>query len=157
ASGEVTVTGLSWPSADADALAVRVLERLGLEIGAGAGAVTARRAPGAPLSPVRISATDFPDAVPALAALAALAEGESRFEGIGHLRIKESDRIEALAALLTDAGASAEARDNCLVVVGPAAALGGAARRLRTSNDHRIAMAGALLSLALPGLLIENP
>src|SRR5262249_57664465 len=135
--------GRCGPGADAEAVAVGVVERLGVEIGAGAGAVTARRAPGAPLSPVRISATDFPDAVPALAALTALAEGESRFEGIGHLRIKESDRIEALAALLTDAGASAKARDNCLVVVGPAPALGRAPRPLRTSHDPRLATARA--------------
>lgn len=156
AGGSVTVTGLSWPSGDADARALAILERMGLEITASAGKVTSRSR--GTLEPVRVEATDFPDAVPTLASLAALAPGESRFDGIGHLREKESDRIASLAALLTAAGAGAEARDNSLVVKGAASPRPDrGAVRLPTFGDHRIAMGGALLSLARPGLLIENP
>ncbi len=156
AGGRVTVTGLVFPSADADAGALAVLERLGLEVEGRSGAVTVRGRR-ADLRPVAVTATDFPDAVPALAALAALASGQSRFDGVAHLRLKESDRIASLAALLTAAGASARALEDGLVVEGPAAALAGGAAKLPTFGDHRIAMAGALLSLGLPGLLIENP
>jgi 3-phosphoshikimate 1-carboxyvinyltransferase len=156
AGGEVTVTGLAWPSADADAGALAVFERMGIEISAGSGMVSARRH--GSLRAVEVTATDFPDSVPVLAALAALAPGESRFDGIGHLRIKESDRIASLASLLGAAGVPVEARDNSLVVKGPASARpGGGTVRLPTFGDHRIAMAGALLSLALPRLLVENP
>ena len=157
AGGSVTVTGLDWPSGDADAGAIPVLERMGLEIEASAGAITARGRRGA-LQPVTVAATDFPDAVPALAALAARAPGRSRFEGIAHLRLKESDRIEAVASLLNASGARAEAGADSLSVegaTGPPAA--GPARKLPTFGDHRIVMAAALLSLAVPGLLIENP
>ena len=156
AGGRVTVTGLVSPSPDADAGALPVLERMGLELEWGSGALTCR-ARRAGLRPVAVVATEFPDAVPALASLAALAPGESRFEGIAHLRLKESDRIASLAALLTAAGATARALDACLVVEGPAVPRAGGAVRLPTLGDHRIAMAGGLLSLALPGLLIENP
>ena len=156
AGGEVTVTGLVTPSADADALALPVLERMGVELAWGTGAVTARARRGA-LSPVSVVATDFPDAVPALAALAALAQGESRFEGIAHLRLKESDRIAALAALLTAAGARASATEKSLVVEGPVRPREGGVVRLPSFGDHRIAMAGGLLSLALPDLMIESP
>ena len=156
AGGQVTVTGLVTRSADADARALPVLERMGFALARGTGVVTARARRGA-LSPVTVVATDFPDAVPALAALAALAPGESRFEGIAHLRLKESDRIEALAALLTAAGARARAFEESLVVEGPPEPRAGGAVRLPTFGDHRIVMAGGLLSLALPGLLIENP
>src|SRR5258706_16303600 len=156
AGGEATVTGLVTPSADADARALPVLERMGIALAWGAGAVTARARRGA-LSPVTVVATDFPDAVPALAALAVLAPGESRFEGIAHLRLKESDRLAALAALLTAARATASAREASLVVAGPAGPRAGGAVRLLTFGDHRIAMAAGLLSLALPALLIENP
>ncbi len=159
--GGVTVTGLVWPSGDADAAALSVLERLGLAIETSADAVTARSRGGGegPLRPVTVVATDFPDAVPVLAALAARAAGRSRFSGVAHLRLKESDRIEAIASLLTAAGAGAQAlADDGLVVEGrtdlPPA---GPARKLPTFGDHRIAMAAALLSLALPDLLIENP
>ena len=150
------MTGLVAPSADADARALPVLERMGVKLAWGMGAVTARARRGA-LSPVTAVATDFPDAVPALAALAALAPGESRFEGIAHLRLKESDRIAALAALLTAAGARASAMEDSLVVEGPAGPRADSVVRLPTFGDHRIAMAGGLLALALPGLLIESP
>jgi 3-phosphoshikimate 1-carboxyvinyltransferase len=153
--GEVVVRRLRWPAADADARALPVLELLGLTIAAKEGSVGAARE-GA-LSPVRVRATDFPDAVPALAALAALAQGESRFEGVGHLRLKESDRITALERLLTAAGGQARGEGDALVVVGPLPAGNPGSRRLPTFNDHRIAMAAALLSLARPGFLIENP
>lgn len=157
AGGSVTVTGLAWPSGDADAGALAVLERMGLEIEASAEAITARCNRGA-LRPVTVIATDFPDAVPVLAALASRAPGESRFEGIAHLRLKESDRIEAIASLLAAAGAAAEARADGLSVEGAAdPPVAGGARKVPTFGDHRIAMAGALLSLAMPDLLIENP
>jgi 3-phosphoshikimate 1-carboxyvinyltransferase len=155
AGGRVTVTGLVFPSADADARALPVLERMGLKVEGANGAVSVR-ARREDLRPVAVIATEFPDAVPGLAALACLARGESRFEGIAHLRLKESDRLAALAALLTAAGATATAHEGSLVVEGPAAPRT-AAVRLPTFGDHRIAMAAALISLALPGLLIESP
>lgn len=155
AGGRVSLTGLRWPSGDADAGALPVLSDLGLVIEARADAVEASGSP-ADLRPVRVRAADFPDAVPALAALAALAPGESRFDGIGHLRLKESDRIAALAALLEAAGARAVAGTDSLIVAGPASAPAVPAR-LATAGDHRIAMAAALLSLRLPNLLVENP
>jgi len=154
AGGSVALTGLRWPSGDADAAAVAVLGQMGLEIAAETSRIEARASRGA-LRPVTVRATDFPDAVPALAALAALATGESRFVGVGHLRLKESDRIAALAALVSASGASAVAEADALTVIGPARPRFGA--RLPTANDHRIAMAAGLLALSLPGLLIENP
>src|SRR5207245_551476 len=85
------------------------LAAMGIEIQGQAGAVTAAARRGG-LQPVSVRATDFPDAVPALAALAAAAVGESRFEGVGHLRVKESDRIASLVSLLEDVGAGPRAR-----------------------------------------------
>jgi len=155
AAGAVVVRRLQWPAADADARALPVLEDMGLKIAASNESVSAAR--DGTLSPVRVRATDFPDAVPALAALAALAEGESRFEGIGHLRLKESDRIAALESLVRAAGGQARSEGDTLVIGGPLPAGGSRPRRLPTSNDHRIAMAAALLSLSRPGFLIENP
>ncbi|HEY3204600.1 MAG TPA: 3-phosphoshikimate 1-carboxyvinyltransferase [Thermoanaerobaculia bacterium] len=155
AGGEVTLVGLRWPSTDADAAALPVLEKMGVRIAASAKAITSSARLGG-LSAVSVCARDFPDAVPALAALAALAPGESRFSGIGHLRLKESDRISALVSLLNDAGARAVEDDGGLTVLGPLAPRLGIVR-LRTFRDHRIAMAAALLALRLPGLLIENP
>jgi 3-phosphoshikimate 1-carboxyvinyltransferase len=153
--GDVRLNGLRFPSADADAGALPVLEAMGLTVsGSPAGLAASARA-GA-LRAVATRATDFPDAVPALAAAAALAEGSSRFEGIGHLRLKESDRIAALSELICSAGGRAAAEGNTLVVSGPARPQE-RPMRLPTRRDHRIAMAGAILALRLPGLLIEAP
>ena len=91
----------------------------------------------------------------ALAALACLASGVSGFEGVAHLRWKESDRIASVMTLVAAAGARAREEDGDLLVEGPPGRR--PARILPTSGDHRIAMAAALLALALPGCLIENP
>ncbi|MEP6993155.1 MAG: 3-phosphoshikimate 1-carboxyvinyltransferase [Acidobacteriota bacterium] len=155
AGGRVVLTGLRWPSVDADAGVLPVLQEMGVGIAASAAGIVAEAERHA-LRPILVRATDFPDAVPALAGLAALADGGSRFTGIAHLRLKESDRIAALAALLTAAGASAAAEADALTVTGPARR-GGAFARLPTFQDHRIAMAAAILALRMPGMLIENP
>jgi 3-phosphoshikimate 1-carboxyvinyltransferase len=156
AGGSVTVLGLAWPSHDADAQALPVLENMGLALRRVSGGIAAAGGR-EKLAPAIALATDFPDAVPALAALAALAPGESRIRGIGHLRLKESDRIASLVALLNQVGARAEAGADELVVAGPVPGSPRGVVRLATFDDHRIAMAAALLCLAVPGLLIENP
>ena len=155
AGGEVTLAGLRWPSADADAGALPVLERMGVRLVHGPDGVTATAERGASRS-ASIEAGDFPDAVPALAALAALTPGETVFSGVGHLRLKESDRLAALAELVVAVGGRAVVTEDALVVVGPATGKG-TVTRLPTFRDHRIAMAAALLALRLPGLLIEDP
>jgi 3-phosphoshikimate 1-carboxyvinyltransferase len=86
------------------------------------------------------------DEVPALAVAAALAEGTTTFANLEELRVKESDRIRALARELGRAGVEVEERPDGLVIEG----LAGAAPRGGTvapEHDHRIAMAGAVLGL----------
>jgi len=87
------------------------------------------------------------DGIPALAVAAALAEGRTTFSDLKELRIKESDRIAALARELGRAGVTVEERPDGLVVEGLA---GGAPRggTVEPEHDHRIAMAGAILGLA---------
>jgi len=155
AGGQVGLEGLRWPSIDADAGAVRVLERMGLVVDARGGLLSAARGSG-PLSSVDVVGTDFPDAVTSLAAAAALAEGTSRFSGIAHLRLKESDRLAALEELIVSAGGRARIAGDVLEVSGPANA-SRAVARLATHRDHRMATSAAILSLRLPGLLVEDP
>jgi 3-phosphoshikimate 1-carboxyvinyltransferase len=109
------------------------------------------------LTPVSVEARDFPDAVPALAALSIFAAGESRFRGIAHLRWKESDRIAGVEALAAAAGVRCVVQDDGIAITGPPGVSRIGATCLPTFEDHRLAMAGALLSLALPSLLIETP
>ncbi|HEY5088495.1 MAG TPA: 3-phosphoshikimate 1-carboxyvinyltransferase [Polyangia bacterium] len=86
------------------------------------------------------------DEIPALAVAAALADGETVFADLAELRIKESDRIAALARELGRAGAHVDERPDGFVVTGLGARppSGGA---VVPEHDHRIAMAGAILGL----------
>lgn len=156
AGGEVEVTGLSWPSPDADARAADVVEAMGVALVRSGESIHATGDPRA-LRPASIDARDFPDGVPVLSALAAHAEGQTRFRGVAHLRGKESDRIAALVALLDAAGANGSAEEDELVVNGSLRHSARSAPRLPTFEDHRMAMAAALLSLSSSGTLIENP
>jgi 3-phosphoshikimate 1-carboxyvinyltransferase len=97
--------------------------------------------------PVLVSAAELPtviDEVPVLAAVAAHAHGESRFEGGAELRVKESDRLLALVDGLRGLGGEAEVEGDDLVVAG-GGLRGGAAS---AAGDHRIAMALVVAALA---------
>ena len=87
--------------------------------------------------------------------LAACGDGPSRFTGLGTLRVKESDRIEAVAAGLRALGGTVETGGDW-VRVHPLPAQPTPAT-IDTVNDHRIAMAFAVLGLARPGVSIRNP
>ncbi len=88
------------------------------------------------------------DEVPALAVAAAFAEGTFTVSGAGELRVKESDRIAALAEALARMGGSVEERPDGLSVHGGRRLRGAA---VRSRGDHRIAMAFAVAALAAEG------
>lgn len=84
------------------------------------------------------------DEIPALAVAATQAEGATVFSGVGELRVKESDRIEAIASGLRAIGGRVEVFDDGFTVQGPVALDGGA---VDSQGDHRIAMAFAVAGL----------
>ncbi len=87
----------------------------------------------------RISARDIPDLIPILSVVAAAKQG-AVFTDIDRLRLKESDRVAAIAEMLTALGGSAEITENTLTVH-PARLTGGI---VDAKNDHRMAMAAAI-------------
>lgn len=91
------------------------------------------------------------DEVPMLAVLAARAKGETRITGAGELRVKETDRIAAVAGNLRRLGVDAEELEDGIVVRGTDRPLAG---QVETFDDHRIAMAFGVLG-AHPGNAIE--
>jgi 3-phosphoshikimate 1-carboxyvinyltransferase len=86
------------------------------------------------------------DEYPILAVAAAFAEGDTLMEGIGELRVKESDRLAAVAAGLTSNGIVAEEGPESLLVRGATTVEGGGT--IATLLDHRIAMGFLVLGLA---------
>ena len=108
------------------------------------------------LSATLVEAHEVPsliDEIPVLAVVAARAAGTTRFEGVGELRVKESDRLEAVRAGLAAVGVAVRVDGDALEVDGPAELRGAA---LDSLGDHRLAMAWAIAGLVLePGQVLE--
>jgi 3-phosphoshikimate 1-carboxyvinyltransferase len=86
------------------------------------------------------------DEYPILAVAAAFAEGVTRMRGLKELRVKESDRLEATAAMLRANGIRVEIEGDDLIVHGKGMAQGGG--EVATHMDHRIAMSALVMGLA---------
>lgn len=100
---------------------------------------------------VRVEEASIPsmiDEVPILAVCAASAEGTTRIEGLAELRVKESDRLAAVADMLRGAGVACETGEDWIEIEGrgPGGAPGG--NLVETRHDHRIAMSGLVLGLS---------
>ena len=102
---------------------------------------------------VQFNLGDVPDLVPALAVVSAFRRGKTHLRNIGHLRVKECDRISALASELKRIGAWVQEKDDEMTVQGMATRGGDIA----CFNDHRIAMSFAVAGLAISGLSITDP
>lgn len=106
----------------------------------------------APVRPFQLSGSLMVAAIdefPILAALAAVADGESEFSGIGELRVKESDRVAAMQDVLSAMGVESETSTDRMLVRGRPGRIVGALVEGR--HDHRIVMAAAVLALTARG------
>jgi 3-phosphoshikimate 1-carboxyvinyltransferase len=101
---------------------------------------------------VDVDLHDAGELAPTIAALATLADSPTRLRGIAHIRGHETDRLLALATEITRLGGRAEQTSDGLVIT--PARLHGA--RLETYHDHRMATAGALIGLRVPGVEVVD-
>lgn len=108
---------------------------------------------GGPILPVDVDLHGSSELTPVVAALCALADGPSVIRGVAHIRGHETDRLAALQAELSALGAETTETDDGLRIV-PGPLRGG---RVRTYEDHRMVMAAAVLGLAVPGVVVEDP
>ena len=169
APGRVRVLGLDPASPVGEREFPAVLRRLGCRVEESEDpegfAVTVTG--GARLRGVEADFSRMPDAAPTLAALAPFAEGPTRLTGVGHLRHKESDRIEALREGLLRLGAGVAVSADSLTITPPEPLPADrpedpSGPRLTgppafdPRGDHRIAMAFALVGLRRPGVRIRD-
>lgn len=112
-----------------------------------------------PRMPATIDGSQMQDAVPTLAVLAAFNATPVRFTGIANLRVKETDRIHALATELNRIrpGLAREENDDLVVNSDPGLAGRWLPARIETYEDHRIAMSFALAGLRIGGITILDP
>ena len=144
---EVLVAG-AHPSAQGDAAIVDVLDRMGasIEWDRANGHVRVRQSS---LSGVEVDVGDTPDLLPTIAALGAIADGDTRIVNCEHVRYKETDRVTAMAEELGRLGAAVTEERDVLTVHGDGSDLTGATVDGR--GDHRLVMA-----LTVAGLVAEG-
>ncbi len=151
--GGILIENFDYRTKQADSIFLEFAQKLGAEV--------------KPLDPIGVEILfegrpkagsfdlrDCPDLFPTLAVLGAVAEGRTVLYGAPHLRYKETDRIKAVATELSKIGVKVEELPDGLVIYGeerfrPA--------RIETYDDHRIAMAFAILALKAGPFEIENP
>jgi len=105
------------------------------------------------LSAIEADMSDTPDAVPAIAVVAAFAQGNTKIFNVGHLREKECDRIDAVCSQLAKMGITTSQGTDWFEIQGGKPA---GPAQIETFNDHRIAMAFSIAGLKIPGIAIEN-
>ncbi|MBI2638104.1 3-phosphoshikimate 1-carboxyvinyltransferase [Candidatus Peregrinibacteria bacterium] len=105
--------------------------------------------------PLTINCSDFPDSAMTLAVLSAFRKGKTILAELANLRVKECDRLHALASELKRIGCRARELPDGIAINGNPEKLHPA--KIKTYNDHRMAMCFGMASVALPGLRIENP
>lgn len=143
----LTVTGLREDSLQGDKAIIALLARFGARIDHAGDSYTVTAAP---LHGITIDAADIPDLVPILSVAAAYAEGKTVIRNIARLRIKESDRVATVIAMLSSFGIDATADENTLTVIGGKPTV---LEDIDSYNDHRIAMAAAIGASGAVGTL----
>jgi 3-phosphoshikimate 1-carboxyvinyltransferase len=145
AEGELAVEG-AHPSAQGDSAIVPILESMGADVewDREAGRITVGRSE---LEGIEVGVADTPDLLPTIAALGATASGTTRITDCAHVRLKETDRVAAMATELGRMGADVEEHEDELVVHG--GDLSGAT--VRGHEDHRIIMALSVAALVADG------
>lgn len=152
--GTVRLANLGSDSIQGDARFADVLERMGCRVTRGLQLTVA--------GPEKLRAVDvdmeaIPDTAQTLAVVCAFADGPSRLTGLASLRVKETDRVQAITKELTKLGVRVdEGRDSW--VIHPAQGgrdYEGAA--IDTYQDHRMAMSFAVAGLRVPGVVINDP
>ena len=149
--GTVKVTGIGKQSIQGDIRFADVLEAMGAKVEWFDDCIVIH---GAPLKGVDMDMNHIPDAAMTIATTALFAEGETCIRNIYNWRVKETDRLFAMATELRKLGVEVEEGHDYIRVT-PGAALQHAA--IDTYNDHRIAMCFSLVSLSGTPVTINDP
>lgn len=146
----VTLSGFGSESKQGDLRFLDLLAAMGCRVLREVSGITVV---GGLLRAVDADMSDMPDVAPTLAVVAAFADGVTRLRGVGHLAIKESDRLSAVIDGLRRMGIAARHTGEDMVIDGgrPTGAT------IEACGDHRIAMSFALAGLRVPGVVIDDP
>ena len=152
-AGSVTVDGIGQRSIQGDVRFAEALSLMGGEISYGENHITAKKAN--KIKAIDLDCNHIPDAAMTLAILALFADGTSTLRNIASWRVKETDRLTAMATELRKVGASVVEGSDYLQITPPTAIKPNAV--IDTYDDHRMAMCFSLVSLAGVPITINDP
>jgi 3-phosphoshikimate 1-carboxyvinyltransferase len=152
AGGPVRVVGVGRDSVQGDVAFADLIETMGAKVERGADAIEVRAA--GPLRAIEHDCTSIPDAAMTAAVLAVFAKGTTVLRGIGSWRVKETDRIAAMAAELRKLGADVEHGPDWIAITPPAAIR---EATIDTYDDHRMAMCFALTACGGVPIHLRDP
>lgn len=153
--GTVRVANLGRRARQGDVAFVEVLAQMGCVVDEIDGGLAVSAPPDGQLRGVDVDMRHIPDTAQTLAALAPFAATPTRIRGIASARRKETDRVSATCTELRRLGVAVDEHDDGLTIYPAAATLVPAT--VQTYDDHRMAMAFALIGLRVPGVVIDNP
>lgn len=155
--GRVTIDNLGKNTRQGDARFAEVLEQMGATVQWCENQVSVCGPVGGRLrGGLEFDLNDMPDQAQTLAVVALFADGPVRIHNIGNLRIKETDRLTAMAVELTRLGAQVDEGDDELTVY-PLPHAPEEPVVIRTYGDHRMAMALAVAGARIPNVVIDDP
>ena len=147
----LTVCGMNISSLQGDSKIIDHLRSMGAFIEINSNGVVAMPSH---LFGAELDCTDTPDLLPILCVAAAVAQGITVFTGVGRLRFKESDRLEAMRQVLASFGIASHVGEDTFTVFGGEPVANGV---VNSFGDHRIAMSAAIMSCVAKGLTtIDN-
>jgi 3-phosphoshikimate 1-carboxyvinyltransferase len=156
AESSITIDGLGKGSLQGDVAFAEVLQRMGAGLEYGKDSVTVTAPKNGKLTAIDIDMNHIPDMVQTLAVVALFAEGKTTVRNVWNLRVKETDRLQALENELKKLGATVDTgRDWISITPPPGYALTPAS--IATYDDHRMAMAFAIAGLRSKGVRILDP
>ena len=155
ASGQdsIRIEGVGADSIQGDIRFIEAAQQMGAQVDSGPNWLDVRR--GAwPLKAIDLDANHIPDAAMTLAVMALYADGPSTLRNIASWRVKETDRIDAMANELRKLGATVESGPD-FIRVHPLERPGWQAASIRTYDDHRVAMCFSLAAFNPAGLPVR--
>jgi len=155
--GPVRVEGVGKASIQGDVRFAEALEQMGAEISMGDSWIEARAPKNGKLKAIDLDCNHIPDAAMTLAIAALFADGTTTLRNIASWRVKETDRIAAMAAELRKVGATVEEGADYIRVTPPDASRLTTHASIDTYDDHRMAMCFSLIALGDVPVRINDP
>lgn len=151
--GQAKVRNVHMDNTQGDLKFLEVLEQLGCQIQEESDGIRVIGPEIGSLKGIHINMNDFSDQTMTLSVIAPFCKEKVRIEGIGHIRLQESDRLHGIATELTRLGVQCEEEDAAITIY-PGMPQAGV---VETYEDHRMAMAFSLIGLMVEGIVIDNP